>query len=65
MSDLPVKQEDHPAHDMPTATEDHRGTQLPTGRGSAWIGDMSKRNSNSSPMDQPMPVSPHGEGPYK
>lgn len=36
---------------------------LPTGRGAAWIGNMASRGSNSSPMDQPMPVSPFGEGP--
>lgn len=61
MSDLDMKQSDHPAHDMPEPTDPHNGDTLPTGRGAAYIGDMVKRNTNSSPMNEPMVTSPRGE----
>jgi hypothetical protein len=34
---------------------------VPSDRGAVWIGDLASRGSNSSPMDQPMPVPPRGE----
>lgn len=33
MSDLPMKQEDHPAYNLPDATEDHSGTEYQVNAG--------------------------------
>jgi hypothetical protein len=59
MSDLPVKQVDHPAHNMPTATEHYSGhipdfrnkigfSDLTPGRGPNQSVDLSPRSPNKS-----------------
>lgn len=49
---------DHPANTVPDATEHHWGTVASTA-------DAATRGYLKSPMQEPMPVSPTGEIPFK
>jgi hypothetical protein len=60
MSDLPMRQEDHPADNMKDATQAYSGQEINShGRG-ASLHDAADRGSTRAPLDQAMPVSPSG-----
>lgn len=58
MSDLPMAQEDHPAHNIPEPTEPHYGESHGIGAKLADRRDQGK--STRAPLDEAMPVSPQG-----
>lgn len=53
MSDLPMKQENHPIHNMPTATQDYRGVSLDV-YGTEGQVNVSKKTDQAEPVD-PLP----------